>query len=208
MNARTRLLTITAILCSVIGAFQAPLAHAETAVVGSPAPDFTAKDTTNSDIALHNLKGKIVVLEWFNPNCPFVKKFYEHGDMQRFQASAKERRVVWLTVSSSASGKSGFLTQETGAEVRKTLGMNSHALLMDSEGTIGKLYGARTTPHVFVIDPQGKLAYDGAIDSIRSTDHEDIAGATNYVNGAIDALATGKAVEPASTEPYGCSVKY
>lgn len=190
--------------------FLAPLsAHCATEQgAGAVAPEFTAKDSTGADVSLKDLKGKIVVLEWFNPNCPFVKKFYSNGDMQRFQKEAAAKGVVWLTVSSSASGKSGHLNQETAAKTKEELSMNSKALVLDADGTIGKAYGARTTPHLFVVDATGKIAYAGAIDSTPSTDSSDIAGATNYVTSAIDALIAGKPVQTASTEPYGCSVKY
>jgi peroxiredoxin len=187
----------------------APLTvHAEPAMVGNPAPDFTVQDSSGKAVSLHDFKGKTVVLEWFNQNCPFVKKFYSGGDMQRFQSIATNQGVVWLTVTSSAEGKSGHLDTKSGTAVRSELGMNSTALLLDSDGKVGKMYGARTTPHTFVIDPNGTLAYAGAIDSTPSTTAKDIAGATNYVMAAIDAIKAGKTIDPASTEPYGCSVKY
>lgn len=183
------------------------LAHAD-AQVGSAAPDFTVKDSTGKHVSLRNLKGKIVVLEWFNPGCPFVKKFYKNGDMQKMQQAMNEKGVTWLTVSSSAPGKSGHLTPEAAEETRAELSMKSAALLLDESGTVGKAYGARTTPHIYVINTDGNLAYAGAIDSEASTSSSDIAGATNYITSTVDALKAGKAVEPASTEPYGCSVKY
>lgn len=182
--------------------------YAQQATVGAAAPDFTATDSSGKTVSLHDFKGKIVVLEWFNPNCPFVKKFYSKGDMQRFQQQATAQDVVWLTVSSSAEGKNGYLTKESATSTRQELAMKSSALLLDSSGTLGKLYGARTTPHMFVVDSFGKLSYVGAIDSSPSADSDDIAGATNYVLGAIEALKAGKPVTPPSTEPYGCSVKY
>jgi peroxiredoxin len=188
--------------------FSSTLASAETAVVGSPAPNFTVKDSSGKEVSLNDFKGKTVVLEWFNQNCPFVKKFYTNGDMQRFQSNTTGQGVVWLTINSSAEGKSGHLDMESATSVKEELAMKSSALLLDSDGTVGKLYGARTTPHTFVIDPKGTLAYAGAIDSVPSTKSSDVAGATNYVLGAIDAIKVGKTVDPASTEPYGCSVKY
>lgn len=187
----------------------APLtAHAEPAMVGNPAPDFTVQDSSGKSVSLHDFKGKTVVLEWFNQTCPFVKKFYSKGDMQRFQSTATKQGAVWLTIASSAEGKSGYLDTKSGPAVVSEMGMNSTALLLDSDGKIGKMYGARTTPHTFVIDPNGTLAYAGAIDNTPSTTADDVPKATNYVIGAIDAIKAGKVIDPASTEPYGCSVKY
>ena len=182
--------------------------HAEPAMVGNPAPDFTVQDSSGKNVSLHEFKGKTVVLEWFNQNCPFVKKFYSKGDMQRFQSTATNQGVVWLTVNSSAEGKSGYLDPKSGTAVRSEMGMNSTALLLDSDGKVGKMYGARTTPHTFVVDPNGTLAYAGAIDNTPSTIADDVPKATNYVMGAIDAIKAGKVIDPASTDPYGCSVKY
>lgn len=192
-------------LCAVATAPQTALSEA---VVGNEAPQFAAKDSTGKEISLNSLKGKVVVLEWFNPNCPFVKKFYKNGDMQRFQQELGAKGVVWLTVSSSAPGKNGHLTAEQAETTRVDLGMKSSALVLDESGTIGKAYGARTTPHMFVIATDGKLAYAGAIDSENSTDADDIAKAKNYVVEAANDLLATKAVEVSSTEPYGCSVKY
>ena len=186
----------------------APQTAVSEAVVGNDAPQFTAKDSTGKEISLNSFKGKVVVLEWFNPNCPFVKKFYKNGDMQRFQQELGAKGVVWLTVSSSAHGKNGHLTAEQAETTRVDLGMKSSALVLDESGTIGKAYGARTTPHMFVIATDGKLAYAGAIDSENSTDADDIAKAKNYVVEAANNLLSNKGVEVSSTEPYGCSVKY
>jgi peroxiredoxin len=182
-------------------------AHGD-AAVGAPAPDFSVKDSTGKDVSLSGFRGKIVVLEWFNPNCPFVKKFYKNGDMQKFQETLGSQGVVWLTVNSSASGRSGHLSAEDAEETRNDLGMKSSALLLDENGKAGKAFGARTTPHMFVVGADGKIAYAGAIDSEASTSSEDIAGATNYVLGAVHSLIANKQVETPSTEPYGCSVKY
>jgi peroxiredoxin len=188
-------------------ALSSQLAHAQ-ATVGAPAPEFTAKDSTGKEVSLKALKGKIVVLEWFNPGCPFVKKFYKNGDMQKTQQELESKGVVWLTISSSAPGKSGHLSPEEAESARAELGMKSTALVLDHNGAIGKAFGARTTPHMFVISPDGVVAYAGAIDSEPSASSADIAGATNYVLNAVTSLKAGKQVEPASTDPYGCSVKY
>jgi peroxiredoxin len=186
----------------------APHAAVSQAVVGSQAPQFTVKDSTGKEISLSSFKGKVVVLEWFNPGCPFVKKFYRNGDMQRFQQELGAKGVAWLTIDSSAPGKSGHLTAAQAETTRTDLGMKSSALLLDESGAIGKSYGARTTPHMFVISADGKVAYAGAIDSESSTDSDDVAKATNYIVAAVDNLLANKPVEISSTDPYGCSVKY
>lgn len=204
-SAMKRLCTSLLVLCALASAPHVALSEA---IVGKPAPEFTAKDSTGKDVSLNSFKGKVVVLEWFNPNCPFVKKFYKNGDMQKIQQDLGAKGVVWLTVSSSAPGKNGHLTAEQAETTRVDLGMKSSALVLDESGTIGKAYGARTTPHTFVIAANGTLAYAGAIDSESSTDSDDIAKAKNYVVEASNNLLANKAVETSSTEPYGCSVKY
>lgn len=175
---------------------------------GAPAPSFTAKDINGQQQSLEQYKGKTVVLEWNNPGCPFVKKFYDSSQMQKFQADAKARGAVWLTINSSASGKQGHLTPAAAKIQTEAWRLASAAYILDPEGAIGRQYAAKTTPHLFVIDKEGKLAYMGAIDDKPSTDAKDIAGAKNYVFAALDALAAGKPVEVASTEAYGCGVKY
>ena len=183
-------------------------AMSETAKVGHPAPDFTLRDARGAEVSLKSFAGKTVVLEWFNPGCPFVKKFYTNGDMQRLQRESIAKGAVWLTINSSAEGKSGHLSSAEAVGIIGELGLASTALLLDDDGRVGKLYGARVTPHMFVISPQGSLAYAGAIDSVASTRSADIGTATNYVVGALDAISAGKQTSPSDTEPYGCSVKY
>jgi peroxiredoxin len=178
--------------------------------VGKPAPAFSATDViTGKTVSNETLKGKIAVLEWNNFGCPFVKKFYSAGAMQKFQAAATKDGVVWVTVNSSAAGKEGHLKDATEAKaaIAEQKNAASHYLL-DHNGAIGKAFGAKTTPHMFVIDKDGKLAYQGAIDSDSSPDASAIAGATNHVTAALAELKAGKAVTTASTQPYGCSVKY
>ena len=192
-------------LCVVLSTSQMALSEA---VVGNQAPQFTAKDSTGKEISLQSLKGKVVVLEWFNPNCPFVKKFYKNGDMPRFQKDLGGKGVVWLTIASSAPGKHGHLTAEQAEVIRGDLEMKSASLVLDESGEVGRAYGARTTPHMFVISPDGTLAYAGAVDSESSTDADDIPKAKNYVIDAADSLLANRPVEVSSTEPYGCSVKY
>lgn len=181
---------------------------AEVAVIGSAAPDFHLTSADGQPTSLSQFKGKTVVLEWYNPGCPFVKKFYSRGDMQRLQRTARDKGAVWLTISSSAEGKQGHISQKDAPGAVQSAKLESAALLLDPSGAVGREYGARTTPHIFVIDPKGTLVYAGAIDSEPSTDPSDVAGATNYALLAIDSIAAGKPIEPSSTEPYGCSVKY
>ena len=200
--------TITALIVTLVSLASTATVSAETAVVGKPAPDFKLSDAQGKDTSLSQFKGKTVVLEWYNPTCPFVKKFYANGNMQQFQKEAIAKGAVWLTINSNAEGKPGHLAQGDAAQAAKAASLNSTALLLDPKGTVGREYGARTTPHMFVVDPKGTLAYAGAIDDTPSTSSGDIESAENHVMSAIDAIAQGKAVDPASTEPYGCSVKY
>jgi AhpC/TSA family len=200
--------TLIALLALVSTISTAPLSALAQAHVGGAAPDFQLKDANGKETTLSQFKGKIVVLEWFNPNCPFVKKFYSAGDMPRFQKKARDMGAVWLTINSSAEGKPGYLSQEDAPKTASSMGLEPAALLLDPKGTVGKMYGARTTPHMFVVNPAGTLVYAGAIDSTPSTDASDIEGATNYVLNAVDSVAKGKDFDPVATEPYGCSVKY
>jgi hypothetical protein len=176
--------------------------------IGEPAPEFSAQDISGAAQSLAQYKGKVVVLEWNNPGCPFVKKFYDGGRMQKFQADAVAKGVVWLVVNSSAAGKQGSMTADEAKAQLATWKSTPTAYILDPEGKIGKLYEAKTTPHMYVVDKDGKLAYMGAIDDKPSTDAKDIDGAKNYVFAALDAIAAGKPVENASTTAYGCNVKY
>lgn len=189
-------------------AFTAATPAQAAVVVGQPAPDFTGTDTNGKAHKLSDFKGKVVVLEWTNPGCPFVVKHYDSGNMQKLQADATAKDVVWLSINSGAEGKEGHQTGETGNAYIAEKGAKSTALIIDKTGEIGKLYDAKTTPHMFVIDKDGTLVYDGAIDSDDSFKPETIEGATNYVSAALAALESGTAVEPSKTKPYGCSVKY
>ncbi|MEM8868179.1 MAG: redoxin domain-containing protein [Verrucomicrobiota bacterium] len=175
---------------------------------GAKAPDFTLNDTTGTMHNLSDFKGKYVVLEWTNHQCPFVKKFYSQGDMQSLQKEMTGDGVVWLQIVSSAEGKQGYVTAEAGESLRSANGHNSTAMLLDPSGEVGKTYSAKTTPHMFLIDPDGTLIYQGAIDSKKSTKAADIAGATNYVKAAYTSAKVGEPIEKPSTPPYGCSVKY
>lgn len=176
--------------------------------VGAPAPAFSVKDAAGEAISLDALQGKIVVLEWNNFGCPFVKKHYGSGNIPALQQAAAKDGVVWLSVFSSAEGKEGHMSAEQAtAEMKKYAGAPAH-IIMDPDGTLGKLYAAKTTPHIFIVDKEGAIAYMGAIDDKPTADAADIKGAKNYVTEALTALKAGKPVADASTKPYGCGVKY
>jgi len=175
---------------------------------GAPAPDFTLKNSAGEDVSLSDFSGKYVVLEWVNYDCPFVKKHYGAGNMQKLQEKWTGKDVIWLAINSSAPGKQGaFSGEDLTKRMAKEGGQQTHYLL-DPSGEVGKKYAAKTTPHMYVVDPAGKLIYQGAIDDKPSTDPTDIAGAKNYVKMALKAAKAGKTVDPAKTDPYGCSVKY
>jgi peroxiredoxin len=178
------------------------------ATVGQPAPAFSALDSAGKSRSLEEFKGKTVVLEWVNFDCPFVKKHYGSGNMQKLQKAYTGKGVVWLSINSSAAGKEGHLTAATAEQAVRERGGAASALLLDATGQVGRLYGAKTTPHMFVIDARGTLAYAGAIDDTPSTDPADVAKAKNYLSAALDAVLAGKPVATASSQPYGCSVKY
>ena len=178
------------------------------AVVGQPAPAFTATDSNGRNVSLSDFKGKPVVLEWTNPECPFVQKYYSGGDMQKLQAEARKGGAVWLTINSGAPGKQGHLSgEQANAKIRQQ-GFQSSAYLLDPDGAVGRAYGAQTTPHMFVIAPDGTLAYAGGIDSIPSANPADIARAEPLVKLALADVKAGKPVATPTSRPYGCSVKY
>jgi peroxiredoxin len=188
--------------------FLAMTSFSEEAEVGKAAPDFTLPDSLGKDHSLSDYAGKIVVLEWLNHGCPFVVKHYDSGNMQKLQKMAKEKGVVWFSIISSAPGKQGYSTPEQANETAKGKNATPMAILLDPEGTVGKLYDAKTTPHMYIIDQQGQLVYNGGIDDIRSTNVDDIAKANNYVLAALEELLSGKEVSVKTSRPYGCSVKY
>lgn len=178
------------------------------AVVSQPAPQFSAQDATGKTVNLADYKGKYVVLEWLNPGCPFVQKHYNSGNMQALQKDANGKGVVWLSVSSTATSAADYKEPAAlGAWMKEKSGQ-PNAIVQDAEGKIGRAYGARTTPHMYLIDPQGKLIYAGAIDSKASANPEDIKTATNYVSQALTEVLAGKAVSQPTTKAYGCGVKY
>lgn len=185
-----------------------PFAAHAVATIDQAAPAFTGKGADGRTINLADYKGKTVVLEWTNHDCPFVKKHYESGNIPQLQKDAAARGVVWLQVISSAPGEQGQVDGATAIKINGYRDSKPAGTVLDADGTIGKLYGAKTTPHLFIINPEGKLVYKGGIDSIPSSNQADIAKADNYVSSALAALASGKKVAHPSTQPYGCSVKY
>ncbi len=176
--------------------------------IGGPAPAFSLPSATGKTVNLSDYKGKYVVLEWTNQGCPFVKKHYGSGNMQATQKWAADKGVVWLTIISSAPGEQGYLTGPEGVQLLKEKKMASTALLVDADGKVGHLYGAKTTPHMFIINPKGELIYQGGMDNKPTTNLDDVPVATNYVKQALEEAMNGKAVSNPSTRPYGCSIKY
>ena len=176
--------------------------------VGTNAPDFSVADSKGKTQSVSQYKGKYVVLEWFNPGCPFVKKHYGSGNMQKLQEEFTGKGVVWLTVDSSAPGKQGHLTADEANAIMAEWKTKQTALVLDPDGTAGQTYGAKNTPHMFVINPEGRIVYEGAIDSRNSANAADIPSATNYVKVALEESLSGKTVSNPITKPYGCSVKY
>ncbi len=196
------LLLVAASAALTADAFAAP------AQVGHAAPAFTLTDLNGQSRSLADFKGKTVVLEWVNPDCPFVKKHYHSQNMQKLQRAATADGAVWLQINSAAAGQEGDYAPAAAAKWLKEVGAASTAYLRDPQGTVGHLYDARTTPHMFIIDGAGTLVYAGGIDSIRSSNESDIAKATNYVSAALADLKAGRPVGTPNSRPYGCSVKY
>ena len=191
-----------------LGVAAFPGRAAADAVVGKPAPAFTLTDTQGKQESLADFSGKYVVLEWINHECPFVKKHYGTGNMQKLQKKYVDAGVVWLSINSSAPGKQGNYEPAKWNEVTAEAKASPTAVLLDPDGTVGRAYGAKTTPHMYVIDPKGSLVYAGGIDDKPSTDPDDVAGARNYVDAALGEALAGKPITVASSTPYGCSVKY
>ena len=181
---------------------------AQAVSVGSAAPEFSLPDSNGKTHALSEYKGKTVVLEWNNPGCPFVQKHYSSGNIPKQQAAATGAGVVWLTINSGAAGKQGHMDGAGANAFVAQFNARPSAYLFDSDGKVGHAYGAKTTPHMYVIDGGGVLRYMGGIDSIASTDKEDLPKATQYVPQALAELAAGKPVSVATSQPYGCGVKY
>ncbi len=178
------------------------------ATVGQPAPAFTATDVSGKPVSLADFKGRHVVLEWVNPGCPYVQKHYGSSNMQATQKAATDQGVVWLAISTTARDHADYKAPADLAAWMKSAKASATATLMDADGTVGRTYGARTTPHMYIVNPAGTLVYAGAIDSKPSANPADIPGATNHVKQALAESLAGKPVSVANTRPYGCSVKY
>ena len=197
-----------AILIGVSSVIGASLFAIDSPPVGSKAPEFSLPDAKGKSHSLSEYKGKYVVLEWFNPECPFVKKHYGSDNMQKLQQEFTGKGVVWLTIDSNAPGFEGNLSPEAAEKISSSWKTHQTAFLLDPDGKVGKAYGAKNTPHMFVISPEGKIVYEGAIDSKASPNPGDIPSSTNYVKAALDESLAGKPVSNPNTKPYGCSVKY
>src|SRR5438046_1149607 len=201
MKTKLTLAMISSLITTARYAFDPP-------PVGTTAPDFSVTDAKGETHSPSQYKGKYVVLEWFNPECPFVKKHYGSGNMQKLQQEYTSKGVVWLTVDSNAPGTEGNLTAEQAKKIMDSWKTKQTALLLDPESQIAKLYGAKNTPNMVVINPEGKIVYEGAIDSKASPNPADIPTSTNYVKAALDESLGGKAVSNAQTTPYGCHITY
>lgn len=200
--------TIFLTLLILMAVVSYPTANASSAMLGKPAPAFSLKDSHGKVHNLKDFKGKYVVLEWVNYDCPFVKKHYDSGNMQRLQKEFTAKGVVWLSINSSAVGKQGNFPADRVNALIKEKNAAPTAYLFDTDGTVGKTYGAKTTPHMYIINPEGELIYMGGIDDKPSTDKADIAGARNHVRAALEEAMAGKPVSVKASQPYGCSVKY
>ena len=177
-------------------------------MIGQAAPNFRAADVNGKPVSLSDFRGKTVVIEWHNPGCPFVKKHYGSGNMQKAQAAAARDGVVWLTINSGAPGKQGHMSGAEAKALLASAGARPTAYLLDPNGVVGKAYEARTTPHMYIVNKAGKLVYAGGIDDKPTANPADIAGARNHVLAALGELKAGKAVSVTTSRPYGCSVKY
>jgi cytochrome oxidase Cu insertion factor (SCO1/SenC/PrrC family) len=186
----------------------ASAANARDPDIGKPAPDFAGTDTRGAAVRLSDFRGKTVVLEWSNHECPYVRKHYGSGNMQKTQAAARAMGVVWLTIISSAPGEQGYVQAAEADRLTVERNAKPSAVLLDPAGKIGRLYGARNTPHMFIVGKDGTLLYKGGIDSIRTSRVADIARAKNYVTAALGEIAAGKPITDADTTPYGCTIHY
>ncbi len=187
---------------------QAPVETQSTEVVGTPAPGFTLAASDGRQVSFGDFQGKTVVLEWHNPECPFVRKHYESGNMQKTQQAAAGDGVTWLTINSGAPGKQGHLSGEEARTILAETGATPAAYLLDPDGRVGKAYDAKTTPHMYIVSEAGALLYAGGIDDRPTADQADIAGARNHVLAALAEIKAGKPVSVATSRPYGCNVKY
>lgn len=203
-----KLLLSALILMGLVAGTTAAQAYMPGAKLGKYAPSFTTKDTNGHPIDLKDFHGKIVVLEWTNNECPFVRKQYDSKNMQTLQKEYTDKGVVWISIVSSAKGKQGYVTPDEANTITKDEGATITAKILDPMGVIGHAYNAKTTPSMYIVDKDGKLAYMGAIDDQPSPDPATLQNAHNYVRAALDELLAGKKVTTAQTESYGCGVKY
>jgi peroxiredoxin len=201
MNTKSILIAASSFIATALLAADPP-------AIGSAAPDFSLTDAKGKTHALSQYKGKYVVLEWFNPECPFVKKHYGGRNMQNLQKEFTDKGVAWLTIASNAPGTEGSLSPEQAEKVTSAWKTHETALLLDPDGKVGRAYGAKNTPNMVIINPEGKIVYEGAIDSKATPNPADIPSSTNYVKAALDESLAGKPVSNPQTKPYGCSVKY
>ncbi|MBP7565583.1 MAG: thioredoxin family protein [Burkholderiaceae bacterium] len=206
LHRRHFITTVPALVAAPTALLALP-AHAQ-AAIGQPAPAFTLRDATGKTVRLADFKGRHVVLEWTNPGCPFVQKHYDGGNIPATQKRAVDRNVVWLAINSTEKSSGDYLEPARLAGWMAEKRGVPTAVLMDEDGVAGRAYAARTTPHLYIVDPQGRLIYAGGIDSIASARADDIARATNYVDQALAEALAGKPVSQAVTRPYGCSIKY
>ena len=201
MKTKSILITASSFIATTLLALDPP-------PVGSVAPDFSLTDAKGKTHSLTDYKGKYIVLEWFNPECPFVKKHYGGGNMQKLQKEFTDKGVIWLTIDSNAPETEGNLSPDQAEKIMSGWKTQQTALLLDPEGKAGRAYGSKNTPNMVIINPEGKIVYEGAIDSKATPNPADIPSSTNYVKAALDESLAGKPVSKPTTRPYGCSVKY
>jgi len=201
MNTKSILIAASSFIATALLAADPP-------AIGSAAPEFSLPDAKGKTHSVSQYKGKYVVLEWFNPECPFVKKHYGGNNMQNLQKEFTSKGVTWLIIDSNAPGTEGNLTPEQAEKVTSSWKTHQTALLLDTDGKVGRAYGAKNTPSMVIINPEGKIVYEGAIDSKATPNPADIPSSTNYVKAALDESLAGKPVSNPQTKPYGCSVKY
>ncbi len=198
----------TVLATTIVAALAATVSVASAATAGQSAPDFTATDAAGKTVRLSDYKGRFVVLEWVNPDCPFVQKHYVSKNMQDLQRAWGAKGVVWLAVNSTREGHSEYRDGAAMNAWMSSQGASAHSVVIDGRSDVGRAYAAKTTPHMFVIDPAGRIVYAGAIDDKRSANPADAKTAKNYVTAALTEATAGKTVTTAGTTPYGCSVKY
>jgi hypothetical protein len=208
MHRSRNLLVVAALSAAALASAPRLMAQSANPAIGAPAPAFTLVDTYGNEHSLADFRGDWVVLEWLNYGCPYVKKHYNSGNMQGLQEAYGAKGVKWLAIVSSAPGKQGYYEPAAMNEMNEKMGQKSLAVLLDPEGTVGRMYNAQTTPQMVIIDPDGTLLYNGAIDDKPSSRPESLEGAHNYLSAGLDEAMAGQPVSVSTTKPYGCSVKY